>query len=56
MVISVGITRVVSLASYAEDGSEILNNANVLMVRLKQNDLVPWITTLNERMESRQVP
>lgn len=56
MVISVGITRVVSLASYAEDGSEILNNANVLMVRLKQNDLVPWVTTLNERMESRQVP
>jgi dCMP deaminase len=53
MVITVGITKVVSLASYAEDGSEILSNAQIAMVRLKGSDLVPWITTLNERMESR---
>jgi len=44
MIISVGIKRVVSLASYPEDGTTILSQANVTMVMLEKEQVSPWIS------------
>jgi dCMP deaminase len=52
MVISVGINRVVSLASYSEDGTEILTQAKVTLVRMKKSKLLPWVAYLDTRMNS----
>jgi dCMP deaminase len=52
MVISVGINRVVSLASYSEDGTEILTQARVTLVRMKKSELLPWVAYLDTRMNS----
>ncbi len=52
MVISVGIDRVVSLASYPEDGTAILGQAKVTMLTLERSDLVPWIFYLDSRIRS----
>jgi hypothetical protein len=52
MVISVGIKRVVSLASYPEDGTAILCQANVMMVMLEKEQVIPWISYLDNRMRS----
>jgi len=52
MVISVGINRVVSLASYPEDGTAILSQARVTMVMLERSDLIPWISYLDGRIRS----
>lgn len=51
MVISVGITRVVSLASYPEDGTEILRKAAVVTLKIKESDLFSWFNYLNRRVE-----
>jgi dCMP deaminase len=52
MVISVGIKRVVSLASYPEDGTAILSQANVMMVILEKEQVIPWISYLDSRIRS----
>jgi dCMP deaminase len=44
MAVSVGIAKVVSLASYPEDGSALLANANVSVVRIDRFELDRWLS------------
>jgi hypothetical protein len=46
MAVSVGIAKVVSLASYPEDGSVLLENANVSITRLNRFELERWLSTV----------
>jgi hypothetical protein len=45
MAVSVGIAKVVSLGSYPEDGSVLLANANVCVVRIDKFELERWLST-----------
>jgi hypothetical protein len=47
MAISVGISRIVILDSYPEDGNAILNQANVEISKLKKEEVLSWISDLN---------
>jgi dCMP deaminase len=42
MAISVGIIRMVVLADYPEDGTRLLNEANLELVKLDYGVLKPW--------------
>jgi dCMP deaminase len=42
MAISVGITRIVILADYPEDGTELLKEAKIKIQKINQNRLLPW--------------
>jgi dCMP deaminase len=46
MAVSVGISKVVSLASYPEDGSVLLANANVSIARIDKFELERWLSTV----------
>lgn len=46
MAVSVGIAKVVSLASYPEDGSVLLANANVSVTRIDRFELERWLSTV----------
>ena len=46
MAISVGITRLVVLADYPEDGTKLLNEANLKMVKLNFGLLKPWASLI----------
>jgi hypothetical protein len=47
MAISVGIGRIVILDSYPEDGIEILKQANVKISKLEKQEVISWISNLN---------
>jgi dCMP deaminase len=47
MAISVGIGRIVILDSYPEDGIEILKQANVKISKLEKQEVLSWISNLN---------
>jgi hypothetical protein len=47
MAISVGISRIVILDSYPEDGIVILKQANVEISKLEKNDVLSWISDLD---------
>lgn len=42
MAISVGITRIVVLANYPEDGTQLLKEAKIKLQKLNQNRLLHW--------------
>lgn len=44
MAVSVGIAKVVSLASYPEDGSVLLESANVSVTRMNRFELERWLS------------
>jgi hypothetical protein len=46
MAVSVGIAKVVSLASYPEDGSVLLESANVSVTRINRFELKRWLSTV----------
>ncbi|MGI0043531.1 MAG: deoxycytidylate deaminase [Nitrososphaeraceae archaeon] len=46
MAVSVGIAKVVSLASYPEDGSVLLESANVSVTRMNRFELEQWLSTV----------
>ena len=46
MAISVGITRLVVLADYPEDGTKLLSEANLELVKLNFGLLRPWATLI----------
>jgi hypothetical protein len=46
MAISVGIVRMVVLADYPEDGTGLLNDANLKLVKLDHEILKPWLSLL----------
>lgn len=46
MAVSVGIAKVVSLASYPEDGSSLLANAHVSVTRIDRFELERWLSAV----------
>lgn len=46
MAVSVGIAKVVSLARYPEDGSELLSHANVNVTKIDTIELKRWMHTV----------
>ena len=48
MAISVGITRIVVLASYPEDGTQLLKEAKIKLQKLNQNSLMYWIMLISK--------
>jgi dCMP deaminase len=42
MAISVGLARIVVLGDYAEGGTQLLNEANIELVKLNPDLLKPW--------------
>jgi hypothetical protein len=47
MAISVGISRIVILDSYPEDGISILKQAKVQISKLEKEQVLSWISDLN---------
>ena len=52
MAITVGIRRIVMLADYPEDGTQLLKDANVDLVKLNPELLKPWLTVITADPES----
>jgi dCMP deaminase len=52
MAISIGIKRIVVISDYPEDGSQLLNEAKVELVKLDRNLLKPWTTLINQDSET----
>jgi hypothetical protein len=52
MAISVGIKRIVMLADYPEDGTQLLKEANIDLVRLNPGLLKPWLAVITADPES----
>jgi dCMP deaminase len=48
MAISVGISRIVILDSYPEDGNAILSQASVEISKLEKKEVLSWISDLNK--------
>jgi len=48
MAISVGISRIVILDSYPEDGNAILSQARVEISKLEKKEVLSWISDLNK--------
>jgi dCMP deaminase len=46
MTISIGITKIVVLADYPEDGTGLLNEANIKLVKLNSELLKPWTSLI----------
>jgi dCMP deaminase len=46
MVISVGITRIVVMADYPEDGTKLLGEAKIELTKLDPESLRPWATRM----------
>jgi hypothetical protein len=46
MAVSVGIAKVVSLATYPEDGSVLLANASVKVTRIDRFELERWLSAV----------
>jgi dCMP deaminase len=52
MAISVGIKRIVVLADYPKDGTELLSEANIKLVKLNPHLLQPWIAIITNDPET----
>src|SRR5919109_1504317 len=52
MAISVGIKRIVVLADYPEDGTQLLRDAKVELVKLNPDLLKPWLSVITADPES----
>jgi dCMP deaminase len=52
MAVSVGISRIVVLAEYPEDGSQLLREANVALVKLDRSLLTPWLSLISKDPDS----
>ncbi len=52
MAISVGIKRIVVIADYPEDGSQLLKEAKIELVKLNTDLLKPWLTIIPADPES----
>ena len=48
MAISVGINRIVTLANYPEDATNLLKEAKIMLVRLTPTLLKPWISFIGQ--------
>ena len=52
MAITVGIIRIVVIADYPEDGSQLLKEAKIELVKLNTDLLKPWLTIIPADPES----
>ena len=52
MAISVGIKRIVVLADYPEDGTQLLREANIELFKLNPDLLKPWLSIITADPES----
>jgi dCMP deaminase len=52
MAISVGIKRIVVIADYPEDGTQLLRDAGVELIKLDTEKLKPWLTIIPQDPES----
>ena len=52
MAITVGIMRIVVIADYPEDGSQLLKEAKIELVKLNTDLLKPWLTIIPADPES----
>jgi len=52
MVISVGIKRIVVIADYPEDGTQLLRDAKIELIKLDTELLKPWLTIIPADPES----
>jgi dCMP deaminase len=52
MAISVGIKRIVVLADYPEDGTQLLRDAGVELVKIEHEKLRPWLNVIPQDPES----
>ena len=52
MVISVGIKRIVMIADYPEDGTQLLKEAKIDLVKLDPGALRPWLSVITADPES----
>jgi hypothetical protein len=52
MAISVGIKRIVVLADYPEDGTQLLKDANIELFKLNPDLLKPWLSVITADPES----
>lgn len=52
MAISVGITRIVVLSDYPEDGTALLGEANIKLVKLDPELLKPWMAAISQNPAS----
>jgi dCMP deaminase len=52
MAISVGIKRIVVLADYPEDGTQLLRDAGVELVKIDHEKLRPWLNVIPQDPES----
>jgi dCMP deaminase len=52
MVISVGIRRIVVLADYPEDGTQLLNEAKITLKKLNLSLLQPWTSLINQSRDT----
>jgi hypothetical protein len=51
MAISVGIKRIVVLADYPKDGTQLLSEANIKLVKLNPDLLQDWIAVITDDPE-----
>jgi dCMP deaminase len=52
MAISVGIRRIVVLSDYPEDGTPLLREAGIELVKLEPERLKPWVTIIPQDSEA----
>ena len=52
MAISVGIKRIVVLSDYLEDGTQLLRDAGIELVKLKPELMKPWLGVLTQDPET----
>jgi dCMP deaminase len=52
MAISVGITRIVVIADYPEDGTKLLREANIVLSKLDVELLMPWASLITKSSDT----
>src|SRR5215467_9598912 len=52
MAVSVGIARIVVLSDYPEDGTHLLREAGIALVKLSQSVLTPWLSLIVKDSEN----
>ena len=52
MAITVGIKRIVMIADYPEDGTQLLRDAGVELIKINPEKLTPWLTIIPQDPET----
>jgi hypothetical protein len=52
MAISVGIKKIIVLAEYPEEGTQLLTEANIELIKINPEILRPWIAVISKDPET----